>query len=105
MLVVTQAMAKTEQTNQALNSGVLSYQGTLMDTSGTPVTGSYEMTFRIYNSLLSTTALWEEVRSGSNAVPVQNGLFNVMLGSLNPIPSTAWGEAEVVPGCQDWKRY
>ncbi len=94
MLIVTQATAKTEQTSQALNEGVLSYQGTLMDTAGNPVTGSYDMTFRIYNSLTSTTPLWEEVRTGVNAVPVQNGLFNVMLGSLHPIPGTVWEETE-----------
>ncbi len=55
MLVVTQATAKTEQTSQALNAGVLSYQGNLMDTEGDPVTGSYDMTFRIYNAMTSTT--------------------------------------------------
>ncbi len=100
MLVVSQATAKTDQTSQALNSGMLSYQGTLMDTSGNPVTGSIEMIFRIYNSLTSTTPLWEEGRFASNAVPVQNGLFNIMLGSFYPIPSTVWEEAELFLGVQ-----
>ncbi len=98
MLVFTQATAKTEQATQAFNAGVLSYQGTLMDTEENPVTGSIEITFRIYNSLTSTTPLWDEVRSGGNAVPVQNGLFNVMLGSLNPIPGSIWEEAELFLG-------
>ena len=92
MLMVNQVLANPDQTTttETFNSGMLSYQGTLTDSIDNPVTGSYEITFRIYNSPTSTTPLWEEVRSGPNAVPVQNGLFNVMLGSLVPIPDTAW---------------
>ena len=100
ILMVNQALAKPHQvaTSESFNSGVLSYQGTLTDSIGNPVTGSYEITFRIYNSPTSTTPLWEEVRSGANAVPVQNGLFNVMLGSLVPISDTAWESPELFLG-------
>ncbi len=100
MLVVNQAVANPEQISvaEALNSGVLTYQGTLIDSSGNPVSNSYDMTFRMYNSLTSTTALWEEMHSGVNAVPVQNGLFHILLGSLNPIPSTVWEEVELYLG-------
>ncbi len=100
MLMVNQALAKPDQTttSETFYSGVLSYQGTLMDSLGNPVTGSYEITFRVYNSPTSTTPLWEEVRSGANAVPVQNGLFNVMLGSLIPIPETVWEQTELFLG-------
>ena len=100
MLMVSHALAKPGQatTAETINTGVLSYQGTLMDSLGNPVAGSYEITFRIYNSPTSTTPLWEEVRSGANAVPVQNGLFNVMLGSLIPIPETVWEQTELFLG-------
>lgn len=100
MLMVNQVLAKPGQTStvETFNAGVLSYQGTLTDSSGNPVTGSYEITFRIYNSPTSTTPLWEEARSGVNAVPVQNGLFNVMLGNLSPIPETVWEASELFLG-------
>ena len=73
-------------TSQSQNQGMLSYQGTVMDNLGNPLSGSYEMTFRIYSSSADPTPLWEEMRVGQNAVPVENGFFNVMLGSLNPLP-------------------
>ena len=102
MLLVSQVFAKPSQSRatQAFDSGVLSYQGTLMDSTGNPVTGTHEITFRIYNSPTETTPLWEEGRTGGNAVPVENGLFNVTLGSLIPIPSSIWTEPELYLGVQ-----
>ncbi len=90
MLVVNQAVAKPDllSSTQSTNSNLISYQGTLMDSQGNPLTETIDITFRIYDSPSGSTPLWEEVRSGANAVPVQNGLFNIMLGSLNPIPSS-----------------
>jgi len=100
MLMVSQALAKQNQSTTAttLNAGGLSYQGTLMDSSGYPLTGIYEITFRIYDAPSDGTLLWEEVRSGANAVPVYNGLFNVMMGSLNPIPEVVWEISELFLG-------
>jgi hypothetical protein len=100
MLVVNQALAKPNQSSVAttFNSGVLSYQGSLMDSNGNRLTGTYEMTFRIYPIPSGGTHLWEEVRSGANAVPVQNGLFNVRLGSLKPIPVEVWEAPELFLG-------
>jgi hypothetical protein len=100
MLVFSQAFARTGKsiTTGPLNSGLLAYQGSLMDFSGHPLIGSYEMTFRIYASPSGGTPLWEEVRSGINAVPVQNGLFNVMLGSLNPLTDMIWEAPELYLG-------
>jgi hypothetical protein len=83
-----------------MSMDVLSYQGTLVDSSGNPVTGDQDITFRIYNHATDPTPLWEEAHTGTNAVPVQNGLFNVMLGSLNPIPDSVWDEAELFLGIQ-----
>jgi hypothetical protein len=83
-----------------MSMDVLSYQGTLVDSSGSPVTGNQDITLRIYNHATDPTPLWEEAHTGTNAVPVQNGLFNVMLGSLNPIPDSVWYEAELYLGIQ-----
>lgn len=100
MLIVKEVLAKPDQTFASVEfeSGVLTYQGTLMDSNGNPVTGSYDITFRIYNSPTSATPLWEESRIDGNAVPVQNGLFNIMLGSLNPIPDIVWESPELYLG-------
>ena len=100
MLVFNQALAKSNQSSTAgmLNSGMLSYQGTLMDVGGNPKTGAFDFVFRIYDSPTAIVPLWEEAHTGANAVPVQNGLFNVLLGSLNPIADTVWEGSELFLG-------
>ena len=73
----------------------ISYQGRLADSSGNPVTTSgVGMQFRLYNTDTGGNPLWEESHT---AVPVEDGLFHVLLGSTNPIPvsllannSTLW---------------
>ncbi|MGB8983030.1 MAG: hypothetical protein WCC12_14235, partial [Anaerolineales bacterium] len=69
-------------------STLMPYQGTLSDAGGNPVTGNIDMIFRFYNLSTGGAALWQESHSGANAVPVENGLFQVMLGSLTPIPQS-----------------
>lgn len=64
----------------------VSYQGHLTDADGEPVTAnSLSMTFRLYTTPKGGTPVWEEERSGSNGVPVKEGLFNVMLGSVQKL--------------------
>jgi len=46
------------------------------------------MIFRLYDVTAGGTPLWEEQWTGSNGVQVSDGLFNVMLGSLTPIPQS-----------------
>ena len=73
----------------------ISYQGRLADSSGDPITTSgVGMQFRLYNTDTGGSSLWEEPHT---AVPVEDGLFHVLLGSTNPIPvsllannSTLW---------------
>ncbi|UCB52185.1 MAG: hypothetical protein JSV10_09395 [Candidatus Zixiibacteriota bacterium] len=60
---------------------LINYQGMLTDDSGGPLTGSYNMTFRIYNAPSGGSLRWQETHTG---VSVTNGLFNVILGSVNP---------------------
>lgn len=59
----------------------ISYQGSLTDASGNPVTGSLSITFRLYNTATGGTALWIEPRT----VAVTNGAFNVVLGNVTPL--------------------
>ena len=73
----------------------ISYQGRLADSSGNPITTSgVAMQFRLYDVDTGGAPLWEETQA---AVPVEDGLFHVLLGSTNPIPvsllasnSTLW---------------
>lgn len=68
--------------------GTIAYQGRLADTGGAPLTGTYNMIFRLYAAVSGGTPLWEEQWTGSNSVQVSDGLFNVMLGSLTPVPQS-----------------
>jgi len=69
----------------AASTGTIAYQGRLADANGNPLTGTYNMIFRLYAVPTGGTPLWEEQWTGSNGVRVSDGLFNVMLGSLTPI--------------------
>ena len=72
---------------------MINYQGMLTQSNGTtPVpNGNYNLTFKIYGSLAGTDSLWREYHSN---VPVTNGLFNVILGSITtlnlPFDTTYW---------------
>jgi hypothetical protein len=69
---------------------MISFQGQLLDSGGNPVpTGTYSMTFRLYNNMpIGGTAFWTETHS---SVQVTDGLFNVLLGgSGNPLDPSAF---------------
>jgi len=70
----------------AASTGTIAYQGRLADSAGAPLTGTYNMIFRLYDTASAGVPLWEEQWTGPNGVKVSDGLFNVMLGSLTPIP-------------------
>ena len=61
---------------------LINYQGMLTDNSGNPLTGNFDIIFKIYNDASAGTKRWEETQSG---VSVTNGLFSVILGSVTPI--------------------
>jgi len=61
----------------------ISYQGVLTDASGEPVTAAgVKLTFRIHTNPNNSAVLWQEVHDN---VPVENGVFNVILGSQTPL--------------------
>ena len=70
------------------STGTIAYQGRLADADGTPITDTVNMEFRLYDVASGGIFLWEELWTGSNSVQVSDGLFNVMLGSLTPIPQS-----------------
>ncbi len=63
-------------------------QGRLADKNGAPLTQAVSMTFRLYAVTSGGVPLWEEGWTGANSVQVSDGLFNVMFGSLTPIPQS-----------------
>jgi hypothetical protein len=81
------ALPWTQTTLSATSTGTWPYQGRLADSAGNPITNTVPMIFRLYNAPGSgVTPLWEEQWTGPNSVQVSDGLFNIMLGSLTPIP-------------------
>jgi len=69
---------------------LLSYQGRLTDPSGNPVPeGTYDIAFRLYSPGVPNPILeWEEAQT----VTVTNGLFNVVLGSVQPITPSIFAD-------------
>ena len=78
--------------------GFVPYQGNLTDSLGNPLNGLYDMIFRFYAVPEGGTPLWEESHLGINAVPVSQGLFQVNLGSLVPIPDETWNNTNLYLG-------
>ncbi len=60
----------------------INYQGRLTDLSGTPITGNYNIVFKLYDAETGGSALWTETHT---AVPVSGGFFSVKLGSINTL--------------------
>jgi hypothetical protein len=60
---------------------LISFQGKLHDSAGNPLTGQYEITFRIYNVESGGTHIWTETIN----VSCDNGLYNVILGLATPM--------------------
>lgn len=75
---------------------LINYQGMLTDDGGNPLNTPQNLTFRIYNVESGGASLWDETQ---NNVPVEEGLFSVILGSVNPIDlpfdEDYWLETEV----------
>ena len=62
----------------------MSYQGIIRQGDKVPADGNYMMTFSLYTSVTGSQAIWTETQQ----VSVNGGLFNVLLGSMIPVPST-----------------
>lgn len=76
---------------------LINFQGKLTDPStGYPLTGSYAITFRIYDAGAGGNLLWQESHSGTL---VSKGVFSVMLGSITnldlPFDKNYWISIQV----------
>lgn len=77
---------------------IISYQGKLNDQNGLPLTGSYEVTFTIYDGPQGGNVLWTETRSGAQSVNIAAGLFNVELGSIQSMSPTIFDRDDLYLG-------
>ncbi len=69
---------------------LINYQGKLSDDMGNPLSGDYQMTFKIYYVAGGDEEqTWAETHP---VVTVTNGLFNVMLGSQNSLPDNCFSQ-------------
>ena len=100
LLIATQSLWLTRfRSPTATSPKTIPYQGRLTDPDGIPLTGKFNMEFRLYDVPMGGTPLWEEDRTGSNSVQVSDGLVNVMLGSINnTLASTIYGHDELYLG-------
>ena len=63
----------------------MSYQGVVTDINGVAVSGgSLDFTFKLWDDATAGTLLWDETQPGV-AVAINTGIFNVILGSVNPL--------------------
>jgi len=83
LLLTLPALAGSLHNLNAASISTIPYQGRLADASGNPLTSKQNMEFRLYNTPTGGTPLWEEFWTGANSVDVSDGLFGVMLGSIN----------------------
>jgi hypothetical protein len=72
-------------------SPMISYQGKLTDNAGEPLNATVSIKFSIYSQSSGGTALWMETQS---SISVSNGIFNVLLGSINPIPTSVFNGSD-----------
>jgi hypothetical protein len=74
---------------------LISYQGQLTDAIGTPLTGNYAMSFRLYNVASGGSALWSE---SYPSISVSTGVFQVLLGSQTPLTDAIFDQSSLYLG-------
>src|SRR5690242_6695162 len=69
---------------QGLSAGptTVTFEGYLATLGGTPITGTHDLTFRLYSAATGDTALWTE---DHDSVVVSSGLYSVQLGSVTTL--------------------
>jgi len=70
---------------------LVTYQGLLTDTSGSPITDLVSMEFSIYDDSSGGNLIWSETHS---SVSVLNGYFTVLLGGINPLGDSVFTESD-----------
>jgi parallel beta-helix repeat protein len=66
---------------------MINYQGAVVDLNGVPVDGMMQLYFNMWDDSVLGNLLWNEVHA---SVQVRDGLFDVLLGSVSPIPRSVF---------------
>jgi hypothetical protein len=68
---------------------LINYQGRLTNAAGQPLTGPVTMVFALFESATPgpEPPLWSETQ---NSVQVNQGIYNILLGSVNPLPASVF---------------
>ncbi len=72
-----------------LPPNLISFQGRLTNSVGTPIHATVSATFQIYSASTGGTPLWTE---NKNISTNQDGIFTTMMGSVNPINPNIFAE-------------
>ena len=75
LILITSSLAYAEPT--------LSYKGVLRDNEQRPLSGQYNVTFRLYGSAQGADLVWTETHSALN---VEMGVFSATLGQISDLP-------------------
>jgi hypothetical protein len=75
----------------------INYQGKLTTASGGCLNDTVQMTFTIYADAFGTVWEWDETQT---EVEVKEGIFNVLLGSVNPLPASIFDGSAKYLGVQ-----
>lgn len=94
LLVLALSIAAVPLSVAATIPQIINYQGVLTQkTGGSVPDGSYNIEFNIYDVTTGGTSLWKEKWDGTTSpVIVVGGVFNVMLGAINPLPANFFAE-------------
>ena len=93
LLPLLGAMARAQGTVPA----TVAFQGRLTDQAGTDINGLVKIAFRVYGAATGGNALWTETHT---AVSVNQGLFQVELGSITGFPAGLFGTGARYVGLQ-----
>jgi len=70
--------------------GLMNYQGALTDAYGVALDTTVSMAFSIHTDSTGGSQLWSETQS---SVMVNHGVFNVLLGRVNPLSDAVFSAA------------
>jgi len=70
---------------------LVNYQGRVNNAAGLPISGPVTMDFTIYDAPTDGSPLWSETQN----VTLNTGLYNVLLGSMNPLSPQVFDNANV----------
>jgi len=88
-LIVILSLALIPAATAAEVPGLLNYQGTLTDQYGLALDDTLSLTFSIYSVPAGELPLWTETQA---PVAVSQGIFNVLLGSVNTLTDSVFDE-------------